>query len=110
MVKNIIPKIAPVIVSIGAFAIPDSISWDTSLSYLNFGFVDGIHTTSLGYLLQYTLNSNKWIQFPNLIIFPTLILVIISFSFFLLCHRISDSLNPKNHNKVYSAITRRRRK
>jgi ABC-type dipeptide/oligopeptide/nickel transport system permease subunit len=26
MVKNIIPKIAPVIVSIGAFAIPDSIS------------------------------------------------------------------------------------
>jgi oligopeptide transport system permease protein len=95
-----LPRIAPVITSIGAFAIPDAISWDLSLSYLNFGFVDGETTTSLGYLIQYTLNSNKWFQFPNLIIFPIAMVVIISFFFFSLCHKISDSLNPKNHNKI----------
>jgi oligopeptide transport system permease protein len=55
IVRNILPKIAPVIVSIGAFVIPDAISLDTSLSYLKFGFVDGTTTTSLGYLIQATI-------------------------------------------------------
>jgi len=97
--KNVLPKIAPIIVSIGAFAIPDAISIDTSLSYLHYGFVDGIQQTSLGYLIQYVLQSNQWIQYPNLIIFPILIVLTTSFFFFLLCHKIADSLDPRSHNK-----------
>jgi len=96
--KNVLPKIAPIIVSIGAFAIPDAISIDTSLSYLHYGFVDGIKTTSLGYLIQYVLQSNQWIEYPNLIIFPVLIVLLTSFFFFLACHKLADSLDPRSHN------------
>jgi len=98
LIKNVLPKIAPVIVSIGAFAIPDAISIDTSLSYLHYGFVDGIDKTSLGYLIQYVLQSNQWIQYPNLICFPILIVLVTSFFFFLTCHKLADSLDPRSHN------------
>jgi len=98
LVKNVLPKIAPIIVSIGAFAIPDAISIDTSLSYLHYGFVDGTDTTSLGYLIQYVLQSNQWIEYPNLIIFPVLIVLVTSFFFFLVCHKLADALDPRSHN------------
>jgi len=98
LIKNILPKIAPIIVSIGAFAIPDAISVDTSLSYLHYGFVDGTDKTSLGYLIQYVLQSNQWMQYPNLICFPVLIVLTTSFFFFLACHKLADSLNPRSHN------------
>jgi oligopeptide transport system permease protein len=59
MIKNILPKIAPIVISVGSFAIPDAISMDASLSYLNYGFVDGINTTTLGFILQSVLSSTK---------------------------------------------------
>jgi oligopeptide transport system permease protein len=50
--KNILPKVMPVLVSVAAFAIPDAIALDATLSYLNFGFVDGSINTSLGFIIQ----------------------------------------------------------
>ncbi|MDR0341080.1 MAG: ABC transporter permease subunit [Mycoplasmataceae bacterium] len=95
MIKNILPKIAPIVISVGSFAIPDAISMDASLSYLNYGFVDGINTTTLGFILQSVLSSTKWLTTPSLIIFPSLIIIIISFSFFLFSYKFANALNPR---------------
>jgi len=97
--KNILPKIAPIIVSIGAFAIPDAISIDTSISYLHFGFVDGTETTSLGYIVQNIISRTEWMSTPSLILFPVLIIIVIAFFFFMLCSKFASALNPKSHAK-----------
>lgn len=94
--KNIIPKILPVIVQTGAFAIPSAISIEASLSYLSFNFIPA-KKTSLGQILNEVMNETKWQIYPNLIIAPIAVIMIIAIAFFLVARVFADSLDPKNH-------------
>ena len=57
--KNIMPKILPVIVQAGIFAIPNAISIDATLTFLGFGFVDGFKRTSLGKVLNNVMAASE---------------------------------------------------
>ncbi|ATZ18890.1 oligopeptide ABC transporter permease [Williamsoniiplasma somnilux] len=95
--KNIMPKILPVIVQTGAFAIPNAISIDSSLSFLGFAFTDGKSTTSLGKVLNNVMVGSAWQDHPHLIIIPIVLITTVSIVFFLVAKVFADSLDPKNH-------------
>lgn len=95
--KNIMPKILPVIVQTGAFSIPGAISIDASLSFFNFGFVDGQKSTSLGKILNNIMAGSAWQEYPHLIILPIILITMVSVIFFLVAKVFADSLDPKNH-------------
>jgi len=52
--RNILPKILPVIVQTGTFAIPNAISLDATLSFLGFGYINlaDRKKTSLGTIIN----------------------------------------------------------
>ncbi|WP_031543283.1 oligopeptide ABC transporter permease OppC [Mesoplasma photuris] len=95
--KNIMPRILPVIVQAGAFAIPNAISIDASLTFLGFGFVTGRKQTSLGQILNEIMAGTLWQDFPHLIIIPIVLTTIVSIIFFVVAKVFADSLDPKNH-------------
>lgn len=95
--KNILPKILPGIVQAGIFAIPNAISVDATLTFLNFGFVDGVKKTSLGKILNNIMPDTDWQVFPHLLIIPIIFISMISIIFFLVAKVFADSLDPKNH-------------
>lgn len=95
--KNILPKILPGIVQAGIFAVPNAISVDATLTFLNFGFVDGMEKTSLGKILNNIMPGTEWQVFPHLIIIPIIFISMISIIFFLVAKVFADSLDPKNH-------------
>lgn len=95
--KNIMPKILPIIVQAGIFAIPNAISVDSVLTFLNFGFVDGFEKTSLGKVLNDVMATTDWQVYPHLIIIPIVVISMISILFFLVAKVFADSLDPKNH-------------
>ncbi|WP_106078798.1 oligopeptide ABC transporter permease OppC [Mesoplasma coleopterae] len=94
--KNIMPKILPVIVQTAAFAIPTAISIEASLAYLAFDFIPA-GQTSLGQILNQVMNETKWQIYPNLLIAPMGVIMIVSVVFFLAARVFADSLDPKNH-------------
>ncbi|AVP49302.1 oligopeptide ABC transporter permease OppC [Williamsoniiplasma luminosum] len=95
--KNIMPKILPVIIQAGTFAVPGAISMDASLSFLNFGFTDGNKTTSLGKILNEVMSGSKWEDFPHLVVIPLVLTTVVSIIFFIVAKVFADSLDPKNH-------------
>ncbi|WP_051350879.1 oligopeptide ABC transporter permease OppC [[Acholeplasma] multilocale] len=95
--KNIMPKILPVIIQAGTFAIPNAISVDASLTFLGFGFVEGRKSTSLGAILNEIMAGTLWQNFPHLIIIPIILTTVISIIFFVVAKVFADSLDPKNH-------------
>ncbi|ATZ17704.1 oligopeptide ABC transporter permease OppC [Mesoplasma melaleucae] len=94
--KNIMPKILPVIVQTTAFAIPTAISIEASLAYLAFDFIPA-GQTSLGQILNQVMNETKWQIYPNLLIAPMAVIMVVSVVFFLAARVFADSLDPKNH-------------
>ncbi|AVN64843.1 peptide ABC transporter permease [Mesoplasma florum] len=94
--KNIMPKVLPVIVQTAAFTIPAAISIEASLAYLAFDFIPQ-GQTSLGQILNQVMSETKWQIYPNLIIAPMAIIMIVSVVFFLTARVFADSLDPKNH-------------
>jgi ABC-type dipeptide/oligopeptide/nickel transport system permease subunit len=60
--------------------------------------VDGTTTTSLGYLIQATITHTTWLQYPGLLLFPIMIVFVISFFAFLICYKFANALNPNAHN------------
>lgn len=95
--KNILPKILPVIVQAGIFAIPNAISVDATLTFLNFGYVDGLKRTSLGKILNNVMSTTDWQVYPHLIIIPIILISLISIIFFVVAKIFADSLDPRNH-------------
>ncbi|PPE05774.1 oligopeptide ABC transporter permease OppC [Williamsoniiplasma lucivorax] len=95
--KNIMPKILPVIIQAGTFAVPNAISIDATLSFLGFGFTDGVKTTSLGKILNEIMAKSTWEVYPHLIIIPLVLTTTVSIIFFVVAKVFADSLDPKNH-------------
>jgi len=90
--RNIFPYLVSVIILRMALAIPGTIAYETTLTYL--GLMD-ITKPSLGMLL-----SAARAIFPRAsytLIFPAIIVSIITITFYLVGNAFSDACDPRNH-------------
>lgn len=91
--KNLLPQLISVIILRLALSIPQTIAMESMLSYLGLGL--DINTPSLGILLR---NARTFfLDYPYLLIFPAVIVSIISVTFYLIGNAFSDASDPKNH-------------
>ena len=90
--KNIFPYLISVIILRLALAIPGTIAYETTLTYL--GLMD-ITKPSLGMLL--TAARDQVVSYPFLMIFPAIIVSIITITFYLVGNAFSDACDPRNH-------------
>lgn len=93
LVKNILPQLISVIILRLALSIPQTITMESTLSYLGLGL--DINTPSLGILLR---NARAYfLDYPYLLIFPAVIVSVITVTFYLIGNAFSDASDPRNH-------------
>ncbi len=90
--RNIFPYLVSVIILRLALAIPSTIAYETTLTYL--GLMD-ITVPSLGNLLRDA--KDRFLEYPHLLIFPALIVSVITITFYLVGNAFSDASDPRNH-------------
>lgn len=93
LVKNIFPYLISVVILRLALSIPGTIALESTLSYLGLGM--GVETPSLGLLLRNA--RNFFLDYPHLLIFPAVIVSLITISFYLMGNAVSDAADPRNH-------------
>lgn len=93
LVKNIFPYLISVVILRMALSIPSTIATETTLSYLGLGL--DVDTPSLGILLRNA--RNYFIGNPYLLVFPALIVSLITVTFYLVGNAFSDAADPRNH-------------
>ncbi len=93
--RNILPYLVSVIMLKTALSIPGTIGWEVFLTYIGLGLP--ISIPSLGNLV----NEGRLIMMaPELryqLIFPTIVVSIITISFYILGNAFSDASDPRNH-------------
>ena len=93
LTKNILPYLISVIILRVALSIPSTIALETTLSYLGLGL--DVNTPSLGILLR---NSRTFfLDYPYLLIFPAVIVSLVTITFYLAGNAFSDAADPRNH-------------
>lgn len=93
LITNILPYLISVIILRLALSIPGTISLESTLSYLGIGL--GIETPSLGVLLR---NARTFfLDYPYLLVFPAVIVSLVTITFYLVGNAFSDASDPKNH-------------
>ncbi len=93
LVKNILPQLVSAIILRLAISIPSTIAMESTLSYLGLGL--GIDTPSLGILLRNA--RTDFINRPHLLVFPAVIVSLVTVTFYLVGNAFSDAADPKNH-------------
>ena len=95
IMKNLLPYLVSVIMLQTAISIPGTIGWEVFLTYIGLGLPVSI--PSLGNLV----NEGRLIMMaPALryqLIFPTIVVSIITISFYVLGNAFSDASDPRNH-------------
>jgi oligopeptide transport system permease protein len=95
IMKNLLPYLVSVIMMQTALSIPGTIGWEVFLTYIGIGLPVSI--PSLGNLV----NEGRLIMMaPELryqLIFPTIVVSIITVSFYVLGNAFSDASDPRNH-------------
>ena len=90
--RNIFPYLISMIILRLALAIPGTIAYETTLTYL--GLMD-VSMPSLGILLR---NSrNYFLDYPYILVFPAAIVSVITITFYLVGNAFSDACDPRNH-------------
>ncbi len=93
LLKNILPYLVSVILLRLALSIPSTIALESTLSYLGLGL--DVNTPSLGILLR---NARSYfLAYPYLLVFPAVIVSIITVTFYLVGNAFSDAADPRNH-------------
>lgn len=91
--KNIFPYLISMIILRLALSIPSTIATETTLSYLGLGL--DVNMPSLGLLLR---NARSYfLQYPYLLVFPAVIVSLITITFYLVGNAFSDAADPRNH-------------
>ena len=93
LVKNILPYLISVIILRLALSIPSTIALESTLSYLGLGL--DVTTPSLGILLRNA--RNYFLNYPYLLVFPAVIVSLITVTFYLIGNAFSDAADPRNH-------------
>lgn len=93
--KNLLPYLVSVIVLRIALSIPGTIGWEVFLTYIGLGLPT--NTPSLGNLVN---EGRRIIMSPSLryqLVFPAVVLSIITISFYVMGNAFSDAADPRNH-------------
>jgi oligopeptide transport system permease protein len=95
ILRNLLPYLVSVIMLKTALSIPGTIGWEVFLTYIGLGLP--LNIPSLGNLV----NEGRLIMMsPELryqLLFPTIVLSIITISFYVLGNAFSDASDPRNH-------------
>lgn len=95
IMKNLLPQMVSVIMLRMALSIPGAIGWEVFLTYIGLGL--SIETPSLGNLVN---TGRALMSAPNLqyqLIFPAVVLSVITICFYLVGNAFADAADPKNH-------------
>jgi oligopeptide transport system permease protein len=93
LLRNIVPHLTSVIIMTLALDIPAVISLEIILTYLGVGLPTT--TPSLGVLVSH--GQSVFSIYPHLLVFPVLIVSIITVSFYVVGNSFSDASDPRNH-------------
>jgi len=93
LVKNLLPQLISVLILQLTLSIPGTIAMESTLSFLGLGL--GIDTPSLGLLLQKA--RRYFIDYPYLLVIPSVIVSMITVTFYLVGNAFADASDPKNH-------------
>ncbi len=95
MLKNLLPYLISVIMLRMALAIPGAIGSEVFITYIGLGL--DVNTPSLGNLIN---EGRKLITSATLryqLIFPAIVLSLITISFYIIGNAFADAADPKNH-------------
>lgn len=95
IVKNLLPYLVSIITMRMAMAIPTAISNEVFVTYIGLGLP--LNIPSLGNLI--TSGIDKMLE-PNLryqLIFPAIVLSVVTISFYVIGNAFADASDPKNH-------------
>ena len=95
LMKNLLPYLVSVIMLRMALSIPGAIGSEVFITYIVLGLP--ATTPSLGNLIH---EGRKLMMMPNLryqLIYPTILLSIVTISFYMIGNAFSDAADPKNH-------------
>ncbi len=93
--RNLLPYLVSVIVMRIALSIPGTIGWEVFLTYIGLGLP--ITIPSLGNLLN---EGRRVMMAPSLrfqLVFPAIVLSVITISFYVLGNAFADASDPRNH-------------
>lgn len=93
LTKNVLPYLVSVIMLRTALSVPGTIATETTLSYLGLGL--DAATPTLGVLLRDS--REMFLNFPHLLLFPAVIVSVITITFYLVGNAFSDAADPRNH-------------
>ena len=91
--RTVFPYLISVVILRLALSIPQTIALESTLSYLGLGL--DVNTPSLGILLRNA--RNYFLQYPYLLVFPAVIVSLITITFYLVGNAFSDAADPRNH-------------
>ncbi len=94
---NLLPYLISVIVTVVSTAIPGAISSEVGLAFFGLSFSYSNGDITLGQLLTDVTNTGEWLDHPNLLIVPLIVLVPLTVTFFYLGLVLADATDPKNH-------------
>lgn len=95
ILRNLLPYLVSVIVMQIALSIPGTIGWEVFLTYIGLGLP--INIPSLGNLVN---EGRAAMMSPSLryqLLFPALVLSIITISFYIMGNAFADASDPRNH-------------
>lgn len=93
--KNLLPYLVSVIVMRIALSIPGTIGWEVFLTYIGLGLP--VDTPSLGNLLNEGRQVMMARSLRYQLIFPAIVLSVITISFYVLGNAFADASDPRNH-------------
>ena len=95
MLRNLLPYLVSVIMLRMALAIPSAIGSEVFITYIGLGL--DVNTPSLGNLIN---EGRKLVTSASLryqLIFPAIVLSLITISFYIIGNAFADAADPKNH-------------
>ncbi len=93
LTKNIIPFLVSIIIMQTALTIPYSIGSEVFLGFIGLGLP--LDTVSLGNMVNQ--GRNTFLLYPYQLTWPTVVLTLITVSFYITGNKFADASDPKNH-------------
>lgn len=91
--KNIIPFLVSIVIMQTALTIPYSIGSEVFLGFIGLGLP--LDTVSLGNMVNQ--GRSNFMLYPHQLTWPTLVLALITVSFYIAGNKFADASDPKNH-------------
>jgi len=91
--KNILPYLVSILIMEAALTIPYSIGAEVFLGFIGLGLP--LDTVSLGNLVN--MGKNNFLLYPYQLTWPTLVLALVTVSFYIAGNKFADASDPRNH-------------